>query len=90
MIAGYKFKFVKLSPSLVGFGVRKSDSGIPCSDPEKTVLDFIYVWRYNGIPEDKIVADIREWARHASREKLRNWARKYPKTVAEIAVRVAK
>ena len=89
-IAGYKFKFVKLSPSLVGFGVRKSDNGIPCSGPEKTVLDFIYVWRYNGIPEDKIVADVSEWARHASRKKLRSYAKKYPKTVAEIAARVAK
>ena len=90
MIAGYQFKFVKLSPSLVGFGVRKSDSGIPCSDPEKTVLDFIYVWRYNGIPEDRIVADIRRWARHASGEKLRSYSREYPKTVAEIALRVVK
>jgi len=90
MIAGYKFKFVKLSPSLVGFGVRKSDSGVPCSDPEKTLLDFIHIWRYNGVPEDKIVADIHDWARDASREKLRSYARKYPKTVAEIAARVAK
>jgi hypothetical protein len=36
------------------------------------VLDFIYVWTYNGIPEDKIVADIHEWARHASGEELRS------------------
>jgi hypothetical protein len=90
MIAGHKFKFVKLSPSLVGFGVQKSGNGIQSSDPEKTVLDFIYVWRYNGIPGDKIVADIGEWARHASRRKLRMYARKYPKTVAEIVERVVK
>jgi predicted transcriptional regulator of viral defense system len=89
-IAGYKFKFVKLSPSLVGFGVRKSDNGIPCSDPEKTVLDFIYIWRYNGIPEDKIIADVSEWARRASRKTLRSYSRKYPKTVADIAERVVK
>ena len=89
-IVGYKFRFVKLSPSLVAFGVRKSDNGIRCSDPEKTVLDFIYVWRYNGIPEDKIVADVSEWARHTSREKLRSYAKKYPSTVAEIAERLVK
>ena len=90
VIAGYKFKFVKLSPSLVGFGVRRSDNGILCSDPERTVLDFIYVWRYNGIPEDKIVADVSEWARHASKNRLRSYAKKYPSTVAEIAGRVVK
>ena len=54
------------------------------------MLDFIYVWRYNGMPEDKIVADIREWARHASRNRLRSYSSKYPSTVAEIAERVVK
>jgi hypothetical protein len=89
-IAGYKFRFVKLSPSLIGFGVRRSDNDIPCSDPEKTLLDFIYIWRYNGIPEDRIVADIREWASHASKDRLRSYAKKYPKTVAQIAERLVK
>jgi predicted transcriptional regulator of viral defense system len=89
-IAGHKFRFVKLSSSVIGFGVRELGNGIPCSDPEKTVLDFIYVWRYNGIPEDKIFADVREWARYTSGQKLRRYSRKYPKTVAEIALRVAK
>jgi hypothetical protein len=41
------------------------------------VLDFIYVWRYNG--------DIYESARHVSRRKLRSYATKYPKTVAGVA-----
>lgn len=89
MIAGYKFKFVKLSPSLIGFGVKK-DKGINYSDPEKTALDFIYIWRYNGVPGDKIVADIREWARQASKDKLRSYAKRYPRTVAEIVERLVK
>mgnify|MGYP001061518941 CR=1 FL=1 len=83
-IAGYKFKFIKLSPSLITFGIRKAES-IRYSDPEKTVLDFIYIWRYNGVPTEKIAADVSEWARHVSKEKLRSYANKYPKTVAEIA-----
>ncbi len=87
-IAGYKFKFIKLSPSLVSFGIKKKDEIIKYSDPEKTVLDFIYIWRYNGIPDDKIVLDIAEWAKHASKEKLRSYAKKYPKTVAEMVERV--
>jgi predicted transcriptional regulator of viral defense system len=87
-IAGYKFKFIKLSPSLVNFGIMKKDELVRYSDPEKTVLDFIYIWRYNGIPEDKIVIDLAEWAKHASKEKLRNYANKYPKTVTEMVERV--
>lgn len=82
-IAGYRFKFSTLSPSLLSFGVRKENS-VRYSNPEKTVLDFIYIWRYNGVPDDKIVADVSEWAKNASKEKMRSYAKKYPKTVAEI------
>ncbi len=81
-IAGYKFKFSRLSPSLLDFGITKAGNGVRYSDPEKTILDFIYVWRYNGIPEEKIAADVRGWAK--------NVAKKYPKTVAGIAARVTK
>ena len=89
-IAGYSFKFSRLSPSLLGFGIRKAKHGVRYSDPEKTVLDFIYVWRYNGIPEEKIAADIAAWARNAAKEKVKAYTKKYPKTVAEIAAKVAK
>jgi len=88
-IAGYKFRFIKLSPSLVAFGVRKAE-GIRYSDPEKTVLDFIYLWRYNGVPGDKIVADVAGWVKGLSKEKTKSYAKKYPKTVVEIVESVVK
>jgi len=90
IIAGYKFKFSRLSPSLLGFGIKKGENGVKYSDREKTILDFIYIWRYHGTPSEKIIADVSEWAKHASKEKLRRYAKKYPKTVAEIAERVVK
>jgi len=89
-IAGYKFKFSKLSPALLDFGIKKEENGVRYSDPEKTILDFIYVWRYNGIPEEKITADVAGWAKGTSKERLRAYAKKYPNTVAKIAERVAK
>ncbi len=89
-IAGYKFKFSRLSSALLGFGIKKAENGVRYSDPEKTLLDFIYIWRYNGIPEEKIAADISGWAKNASKEKMRAYAKKYPKTVAKIAARVAR
>ena len=89
-IAGYRFKFSRLSPALLSFGIKKAENGVRYSDPEKTILDFIYLWRYNGIPEEKIAADVSGWAKGISKEKLRAYAKKYPKTVAEIAARVAK
>jgi predicted transcriptional regulator of viral defense system len=89
-IAGYRFKFSRLSPALLSFGIKKAENGVRYSDPEKTVLDFIYLWRYNGIPEEKIAADISTWAKNAKKEKLKAYAKKYPKTVAEIAAKVSK
>jgi len=89
-IAGYKFKFSRLSPSLLDFGITKAENGVRYSDPEKTILDFIYIWRYNGIPKEKIADDASSWAKNAAKGKMKEYAKKYPKTVAEIATRVAK
>ncbi len=80
--AGSMFRFVKFKPSLFGFGVAGDP---PHSDPEKTVLDLIYLWRYNGVPDGKILADVEEYARHASKSRIREYAKRYPKSVAELA-----
>jgi predicted transcriptional regulator of viral defense system len=88
-IAGYSFRFVKLSPALLGFGIIKKN-GIRYSDVEKTVLDFVYLWRYRGIPGEKIAEDVSNWARGRSREKLMRYARNYPATVRAILQGVVK
>jgi len=87
-IAGYKFRFTKLSPVLLAFGVRKSDSILRYSDPEKTLLDFIYIWKYKGIPDSKIIGDVSEWASKASKKKISEYSSKYPKTVANLVGKV--
>ena len=48
-IANYNFKFIKLPRKLFGFGVEERN-GLTISDPEKTVLDFIYLWNQNRLP----------------------------------------
>ena len=80
-IAGYKFRFVKLKPSLFTFGII--NNGLRYSDPEKTILDFIYRWRYNGIPKEKIVSDISEWTKNMSKQKLKEYSKHYPKTIQD-------
>lgn len=85
-IAGYKFKFVKIEPSLLSFGIIRNN--LKYSDPEKTVLDFIYIWRYNGIPKEKILADLSEWTSVLSKKKIKTYANNYPKTVRAIAEEV--
>lgn len=83
-IAGHKFRFRKVSPKLAKFGVV-SNGLIRYSDKEKTILDFIYIWRYNGVPEDRIVMDISDWAKGLSKGRIKKYAESYPKTVRKMA-----
>lgn len=87
-IDGYKFKFVKLSPSLLDFGIKKENAMLRYSDPEKTILDFIYLSRQDGVPADRIIIDVSDWCRNISKDKLKKYSKNYPKTVAEIVDRV--
>jgi len=87
-IAGYKFRFLKLKPGLFGFGIMADK--LKHSDAEKTILDFIHIWRYNGIPEEKIIMDISEYSKSISKKKLLSYAENYSKSVRETAKKLVK
>ncbi|RLC72152.1 MAG: hypothetical protein DRI26_03615 [Chloroflexi bacterium] len=87
-IDGYKFRFRKIKSNLFGFGVIKDGGGLRYSDPEKTVLDFIYIWRYNGVPEEKIILDISERMGNISLDRIKAYAVHYPKTVFKTLEKV--
>jgi predicted transcriptional regulator of viral defense system len=86
-IAGYNFKFVKLKSSLFNFGIIKEH--LRYSDPEKTILDLAYMWRYKGMPQERAMADIAEWATDLSQARINEYAKNYPKTVQAISSKVA-
>ncbi len=81
-IENRKFKFIKLKPDLLNFGII--ENGFRYSDLEKTILDFIYIWIYNNIPRKKILIDATEFIDDMSEEKIRIYAEKYPNSVKEI------
>ncbi|TRZ54164.1 hypothetical protein D4Q76_02975 [archaeon] len=87
-ITGYKFRFLKLKPELFGFGIMADK--LKHSDAEKTILDFIHIWRYNGIPEEKIIMDISEYSKSISKKKLLSYAENYSKSVRETAKKLVK
>lgn len=87
-IAGHRFRLVKIEPLLLEFGLKRN--GINYSDSEKTILDFIYFWRYNGVPREKIIADVSMWTEGLSKRKIVMYAGKYPKSVREIAEEAVK
>ncbi len=81
-IADNKFKFIKIKPSLF-FGIKEKN-GIKYSDLEKTILDFIYLYKYRGVPKEKILLDISELTEKALKNKLSEYGKKYPKSVRNI------
>jgi len=81
-IAGYRFRFVKVRPRLLGFGVVAGE--LRHSDPEKTILDFIYLWRYNSMPDQRITLSVKEWTSNVDDAKMLDYSRYYPKTVAKL------
>ncbi len=87
-VDGYKFRFRKIKSSLFNFGVIKDESGLRYSDLEKTVLDFIYIWRYNGVPEERIILDVSEWVENISLDRIREYAIHYPNAAEKTLEKV--
>ncbi|MHA1728723.1 MAG: type IV toxin-antitoxin system AbiEi family antitoxin domain-containing protein [Promethearchaeota archaeon] len=85
-IADYKFKFMKLKPDLLNFGITENGlkNGIRYSDLEKTIIDFIYIWIYNSIPRKKILIDVSEYTNNLSEKRIKNYAKNYPNSIKEI------
>jgi predicted transcriptional regulator of viral defense system len=81
-IAGYKFRFVKLKESLFTFGIKHKK--YRHSDLEKTILDLIYISRYSSVPKEKIVIDIEDYMESVSKNKIKKYSIKYPRTVQKI------
>jgi len=79
-IAGYKIKFHRISSKVLTFGIITKDN-IRFSDPEKTILDFLYILRYNSVPENKIIMDVSEYSNNILKEKIRKYVKHYPKSV---------
>ena len=81
-IAGCRFKFTKLVARMFDFGIVKEDL-LRYSDPEKTILDFVYLWKQNGKDDTIIEMNVSEWAENISKERMRMYVQYYPNSVAK-------
>lgn len=77
-------KFVKLKSDLFGFGVVERGN-LRFSDPEKTLLDIIYVSRYRSVPEKRILSTVEDYGAKITKKKIRAYLRAYPKSVGSVA-----
>lgn len=79
-ILGHKIKFVKLKEKLLSFGVHKKHK-IRFSDNEKTILDIIYLSRYDGLSDNEIRNRISDLIKHCSKEKVLKYSKKYNRAI---------
>jgi predicted transcriptional regulator of viral defense system len=80
-IAGHQFKFHKLSPGLFDFGIRTDLAPLRFSDPEKTILDIVYINRYNAVPSTRIAMDVSEYIENANHRRIQKYLEHYPGSV---------
>jgi len=83
-VGGKKVKFLKLKGRLFGFGIMNKDR-MKFSDVEKTLLDIIYVSKYNSVPEERIASTVEEYGKNAKAQKIKAYLKFYPKTVETVA-----
>lgn len=81
-IAGHGFVFKKVKPELVSFGVIKGK--LRYSDPEKTILDIVYLDRYGGVPPEKIALNVSEYMDMVDSKRLMEYSSRYPLTVGRF------
>lgn len=82
-VLGHKIKFIKLKRTLVEFGIIGNT--YPYSDPEKTLLDFIYLSRYNRLDILNLKDRINILTDKCSKKKIKKYVERYPKSVKAIA-----
>ncbi len=74
---------MKIKGSLLKFGIIERD-GVKYSDPEKTILDFIYMFKYRGIPDEKITLFIGDYIKGLNKRKIKRYLKFYPKSVGRV------
>jgi len=71
-ILGYKIRFIKINPKLTKFGII--NKGLPYSDAEKTMLDYVYLKEYGNV---KLIPE--EIFDGCSKTKLLKYSKNYDK-----------
>ena len=78
-IFGHKIKFIKINKKLFDFGIIKNK--LYYSDIEKTILDIIYLGKYNNLTDNQIKNKIIDIIKYCSKQKIKNYSKYYPKTI---------
>lgn len=82
LVLGHRIHFVKLKKSLFSFGII--DKKIRYSDPEKTILDMVYLARYKGLKNNEIKLKMADLLASCSVKKLLTYAKNYNREIKKL------
>lgn len=85
-ILGHETRFIKLKKGLFDFGI--SWNKFPVSDTEKTLLDIIYLSKYEGLRDEEIKAKIVGLLKSCSKKNILRYAIKYNKSVYKFVEKI--
>jgi predicted transcriptional regulator of viral defense system len=82
-IMNRRIKFIKIKKDLLTFGIIKN-KGLRYSNLEKTVLDIIYILKYNNATNKEILNKIIDLIDKCDTKKLKKYSVYYPKTIINV------
>jgi len=86
-VAGSKFVFKKMKPSLF-FGIKKMKTSggiiINCSNLEKTILDFVYLYKKEGKSDKTVLGVLREYDEDINKKKVLRYASTYMPSIKKL------
>jgi len=84
-ILGQKVMFLRIRRDLIDFGIREKGM-LRCSDPEKTLLDFVYLAAYSPRTRmrDLYLKTFKEYLSKMNEEKLNYYLKRYPRKVSSM------
>ncbi|NVM18920.1 MAG: hypothetical protein HWN80_14495 [Candidatus Lokiarchaeota archaeon] len=81
-ILGKKYRFLRFQDALFNFGIINGK--VKYSDLEKTILDLLYLWKYNHRNENRILIELSKLLKGISKEKIIDYSQYYPKSNQNI------
>lgn len=81
-VLGKEVHLITLNKKLSNFGIIEDN--IRYSNLEKTILDFIYLWKKKGTQDLKIMKILNKYKKQISKEKILDYSLNYSKNIIQI------
>jgi hypothetical protein len=87
-VSGQDCKFIRLESRLFKFGIIEKRNEVKYSDLEKTVLDLMYLWHTNNMPNHKIKSGILKYFKLGRIDTINEYCSHYPENIQQLVAEI--